>query len=48
MHLISIVGWVIWATSIHNRRSADSNYRAKWHEDFCRRQRLKAGHPEKV
>jgi hypothetical protein len=48
MNLLIILGWVIWAVSIYNRRCNDPRYRAKWQLDFCRRQRQKAGHPEKV
>jgi hypothetical protein len=43
MNTIIVLSWVFWAMSIYQRRSHDPKYREKWHQDFCRRQRQKAG-----
>jgi len=43
MRIIIVLGWVIWAASIYQRRSHDPKYLEKWQQDFCRRQRQKAG-----
>jgi hypothetical protein len=43
MNIIITLSWVLWAISIYDRRCHNPYYRAKWHQDFCHRQRRKAG-----
>jgi len=43
MTLIITLSWVWWAISIYDRRQRSPYYQAKWHRDFCRRQRAKSG-----
>jgi len=43
MNIIITLGWVLWALAIYQRRRRDPRYQDKWHQDFCRRQRRKAG-----
>jgi hypothetical protein len=44
MNIIITLSWVLWAVTIYQRRRHNPKYLEKWHQDFCRRQRQKAGH----
>ena len=43
MNAVIILSWVIWAVMLAKRRDSRTVWKDNWHQEFCRRQRGKAG-----